>query len=247
MEENNRREEYGEVKMTSPFLTRLENFWYHYKWHTLVTLFVLIVAIVLGVQMCARESYDIYIMYAGDKLVGKVQPEDGTLPEYNEMLSSLKRVTEDFDGNGETDISYSTLYISSLSDSENAALSTSDRSTLYERMWYGDYYLCFLSEEAYEDCLDHYKTSIQKGAILFSSLEGYVPEDSGIRYVNEQTKDAVYLSSTAFYELPGICELPADTVICLRTKTVASGIQGNSEEQFARSEEVLREIFSYGK
>ena len=62
-------EKMGDVKMSSPFLSWLENFWYHYKWHTIAALFVLLVTVVMIVNCARREKYDVYILYAGDKAV----------------------------------------------------------------------------------------------------------------------------------------------------------------------------------
>ena len=47
----------------------LENYWYHYKWHTLIVAFFVIMLTVMGVQMCSREDNDIYIIYAGPELI----------------------------------------------------------------------------------------------------------------------------------------------------------------------------------
>ena len=49
----------------------LDNFWYHYKWHTIAVIFVLAVAIVCTVQLVNRSDYDAVIAYAGSKNVSK--------------------------------------------------------------------------------------------------------------------------------------------------------------------------------
>ena len=108
-----RTEKYdGDIAIKSPFLERLDNFWYHYKWHTLVALFLIFVFCVCAFQMCSKESYDTYIMYAGHKSISRTS-EDGDIPEYNTFVSSFKRVCEDFDGNGEISLSFSNLYVMS--------------------------------------------------------------------------------------------------------------------------------------
>ena len=62
---------------------------------------------------------------------------------------------------------------------------------------------------------------------------------------------AVYLNSEnlPFNKLPGICDLPENTVICLKSKTAFQTSFGskNSDEYFKRSEESLRALFSYGR
>ena len=42
MEENKRDEEYGsDIKIKLPISKKLENFWYHYKWHTIAAVFII--------------------------------------------------------------------------------------------------------------------------------------------------------------------------------------------------------------
>ena len=64
---NNEKKPQGELHLRSPFLKKLDNFFYHYKWHTVAALFLAIVIIVCSLQTCSKESYDVEIMYAGPK------------------------------------------------------------------------------------------------------------------------------------------------------------------------------------
>ena len=49
----------------SGFLAWLDNFWYHYKWVTLVAVFFVIVISVCIIQSCSQEPTDILVTYAG--------------------------------------------------------------------------------------------------------------------------------------------------------------------------------------
>ena len=46
----------------SPFLKWLDNYWYHYKWPTIIISFFAIVLIVVIAQMVNRPKYDIVIL-----------------------------------------------------------------------------------------------------------------------------------------------------------------------------------------
>ncbi len=70
----------------------LENYWYHYKWTTIVVLFF---ALVIGIgvyQMAAKEDYDTQIIYAGpvlliqeDQMTGINEAFRAVMPgDYNE-------------------------------------------------------------------------------------------------------------------------------------------------------------------
>ena len=93
----------------------LENFWYHYKIHTVAAIFALIVLVVLCVQTCSRVSYDAHILYAGPHEIK--HSSDG---EYLNAVSSFKRVAEDFDGDGATNVNLLNLFV--INDEEADAL-----------------------------------------------------------------------------------------------------------------------------
>ena len=110
MEERNEKDDRlsGDVKIETPFTKRLENYWYHYKWHTIVAVFLLVVFLVVGLQMCKKESYDTYVLYAGDKEISR-NSKDGEIPLYNTVLSSLGKAAGDYNGDGEVVVSLTTL------------------------------------------------------------------------------------------------------------------------------------------
>lgn len=241
-------EEYGEVKMKSPVIAWFDNFWYHYKWQSIIALFLVLVVIVCSVQMCSKESYDTYIMYAGHKNILHTS-KDGDIPEYNVILSSLKRVSADYDGDGKVTPAFSNLFVMSeemkqqiqaeLKDGEtvNEALLSTDKKTLTDRIMYSEYYVCLLSREVYEE----YR--VISDLPMFAPLAPYTSEGSEYEWAGE---DAIYLRSTDFYELAGICDLPEDTVVVLRMKSEMSSVFGGDKnnEMFARAEEVVRNILA---
>jgi len=228
--------------MRSPLLTKLENFWYHYKWHTIVALFLIFTVTISSLQMCSKEEIDVYVMYAGHKVVERTSDDD--IPEYNTIVSSLNKHADDYDGNGKTTISFSTLYYLSGKELEsmedvNTYLLQSDSETLMDRMYFGEYYLCFISQAVYE------KYHVQGDSRLFLPLAEYAPEGNSFVYYGS---DAIKLSSLPFYQMPGIEKLPDDTLLCLRKKSaITNGLSGSrTDELFSRSEDMLRSILAYG-
>ncbi len=203
---------------------RLDNFWYHYKWHTIVAAFLVIVFVIITVSMCNKVDYDVHITYAGDYLVGK--NEAG----YGEALKSLKRASEDFDGDGEVNISFTNYYISKEDYSE-------DYSKLQDSMWLSDYYVFFLSESLYKD----FSGKIDGG--LFTSLEPYVGDAAGIRYASSD-KAGIYLNSMKISKLPSLCDFPDDTVVCLKKKITNYDKDAN-EENFEIGEKVIKNMIFF--
>jgi hypothetical protein len=52
-----------EVKLPQTFGEKLQNFWYHYKVHTLLTVFIAVVIAITTVQCANREEYDMSVLY----------------------------------------------------------------------------------------------------------------------------------------------------------------------------------------
>lgn len=247
MEEKNEKYE-GEVKIKIPISKKLENFWYHYKWHSIVAAFLIIVITICSFQMCSKTKYDIHIIYAGTHEI-KHTAKDGDLSPYLNMTKSLKKVCEDFDNDGNVNINLLNLFV--LNEEEiNAALEgtsgkeinktliTEDASTLNTTLVYGEHYVCFLSERIFLE-----KEAAYEGA-LFAPLSPYTEEGVEYEYASER---GIFLRSLQLYRLPEICNLPEDTVVCIRQLSEVSSVFGKAEneENFRRGEEVMKKILSF--
>ena len=251
-EKRSRGEEYGaDVKIKSPLTDKLENFWYYYKWHTIVALFLIFAVLICTLQMCSKGTVDAYIMYAGSSEVSRT-PSGGDIPEYNKLLAALEEYVPDYDGDGEVVISLSTLF--ALSQDEAAeyeasgaldgkeALLRDDAQTLKDRLHIGEYYVCMLSPAVYESY------NVEGEVSLFNPINDYARGAGGLEYYDEY---AVVLSSTPLYKNSAAVReiLPADTLVVIRIKSAISSVFGGSEndERFARSEEILKNILGAEK
>lgn len=231
---------------TMSFKEKLDNFWYYHKWHTVIALFVILAIVICSFQMCTKESYDIYIMYAGGHEY-KRSSANGDVPEYVKAVSSLKQVCSDFDGDGTVSVSFINLYVPSsdeIADAEknpdkelNYTLIAQDKERLDSNILYSDYYVCIITQDVY----NQYKT-VQE-LEMFAPLSQYADKSSELIFY---TDSAVYLSSTKLASLPVFSKLPEDTLICLRTKSaIASHFsKEQTEEQYRRSVEVIKNILS---
>ncbi len=238
------------TEQKSSFGRWLENFWYHYKVHTIAVIFVLTVICIFTVQMCSRESYDIHIMYAGGKSLLHTQSEDN---EYSQIVSSLGRVTEDYDENGVRSSGFLNLYIPSAAEMEVLeeegraemlySIIKSDTDTLNTNMMLNDYYICFFSEDLFRQYDKDQNDSPDIEVFPFADIENYIPDgsDNSFEYASER---GIYLRSTEFYKMPGISKLPADTVVCIRIRSTVYSSKDNIAD-YKNSEAVMRNILSY--
>ena len=248
--DDNREKYEGEVKVRLPFSKRFENFWYHYKWHTIVSAAVIFILTILTLQMCNRTSFDVHIMYAGDYEIKKTSSGGDRAP-YVKVLQELESVAGDFDSDGEVNVNFLNLFVVNEEEADrlvkenpdaeiNETLVREDTATFTHDIIYGDYYLCFLSERIFLEYEKNY------GERLFSSLEGYAEGAEGCEFASE-TKHGIYLSSLDFYTLPEISKLPDDTVIVLKKISEVSGAinKKDSEKKFKMGESMLENILAY--
>ena len=232
----------------------LENFFYHYKWHTLIALFLIVAITVCTFQMCRKESYDTYIMYAGSRDIrGSKKENDTELSEYTKVYKSLLEAVGDFNDDGKRTASFEALYMLSndeireieeqLKESDEGLELTysvllENNKIFKERIIYGEYYVCLLSKSLYEA----YK--VVEGVTMFVPLSSFVEEGRSVSYLDDS---AIYLNSLDFGKLPGLEEMPEDTVVVLRTKNAVSSKfnKKETEKLYERSKEVIRNIINY--
>ena len=231
----------NETNIKEPNLSeKLENFWYHYKWHTIAAFFIVLVVVICSLQMCGKSTYDVYVMYAGEMPIENTKADSN----YHTMISALKLVTDDHDEDGATSPLLKNLLVPSgkeydaLADRGYDRLIASDMAEFEQLMVYSsEYYLCFLSEDTFRE----YDKPTSSGAYPFVSLTDLAPEGSDARYASDR---GIYLSSLDFGKLSGINELPEDTVVCLRAKLKLPGA-GSSDSAYESAKATLAKILAY--
>jgi len=218
----------------------LDNFWYHYKWHTVAVLFVAVVLTVCIVQLVSRDTEaDVDIVMAG--------PYSFTTRE--EDLTALRAclatyLPADFDESGDKKvkiISYSFYSEEEIEDIESrldengeplgVKVDTAQNANQYEQFYSylrtGSSSLYFLSPSLYEELAERTSTLVDlkellgvlpEGALLFADGEG------------NSVCLGVRLGDTALYrENSAVRTLPEDTVICL-TAPFVFGSSSNTEQ-----------------
>ncbi len=216
---------------------KLSNFWYHYKWHSVAAIIAIIAILVCSLQFCSKESYDIHIMYAGSKSIGRTVT-DGTPAEIETICTSLKRVAEDFDGDGKITVNftdyiyYSSEELDKLGANVDSSYVSGDKKSLEGALEFSEYYLCFISEAVYEEYND------VGGLDMFAPLPVY----DGVEYYSN---NAIRLSSLNFYKMPGIANLPEDTLVCIRVPNVLAAKDKDHVQHIENANRMLDTIISF--
>lgn len=229
----------GEVTVPSTPKEKLQNFWYHYKLHTALCVLLVISLLICSLQLFSRESYDAYILYAGSKNISRTAA-DGDVAEIATVISSLKRIAGDYDENGEVSVNFGSYYYVSGSDTadlNNASeiLLKNDKETLTTLLEHSDYYLCFISVDVYEEY--HSVDGLER----FISLDSYKSMSSDLKYYAD---NAIYLSSTPASGLPGLKDLPSDTLICIRQPSILAGQSKTHQLYLSNAKEMLGNIIN---
>ena len=228
----------AEIKPQGRFLSWLDNYWYHYKWVTIVVAFFVIVFSVCALQMCSKEKNDVIIVYAGGTFVS---------PEKAENLKSVMNAVmpEDFDGDGAKNVAlvkyeiYSAEQIKEIEAQTDAngeglyvdrAYNSSNYSDFYDYIQLGQSSICFLDTWVFEEL------KASNRLVQLSEVLGYTPQgsdDFGVRLGDLNVYDAY----------AALRVLPEDTVVCLLTPLVF----GNSsdEEYYQRECDMFEAILGY--
>lgn len=230
----------GEVTAPATPKEKVQNFWYHYKWHSLVALVVIIATLVCSLQFCSREKYDAYVLYAGSKNIGRTT-SDGDVAEISKVISAVKRVTGDFDGNGTVSLSFTNYYYLSADEATDAtdvneALAATDKKQLSSVLEHSEYYLLFISKAVYNE---YHKVGDEE---LFIDLTPYAEYNTEAEYY---AQNAILLSSLDFYSFPGLSALPEDTLICIRRTSVIGGKSKEHVKYLENAKTMLINILEY--
>ena len=214
------------------FFKWLDNYWYHYKWVTIVVAFFLVVFIVCTVQTCTKKNGDVLLTYAGpasldidDKVVIENAAEK-VLAKYSEKQSDItvsvasyyvlsrdqiQNIEKQTDSEGYA-LYVDKSFVSNEKDSFESQLKTGSGSVILLEKWIYDSF--FDSEGATERL-------VPLSEVFGTTPEGAI-DDYGVR-----------LGDTRFYkDNPQLSFLSPDTVICLHSKIIGQKKYDQQVEAF---------------
>lgn len=243
----------ADIKVEGRFLRWLENYWYHYKWPTVIVSFFVIVLLVCTLQMCTKETEDISVVYAGP-----VQLSSSEMGAMESVLNFI--MPKDFDGSGQKASAFINYQIYSEEQIKNAQsnreeeieenlgndgahtapdeapaqinrhYNTTNYNNFFKYIQTGESSICFLDPSIYEEL---------KGERLMklSDVLGYETENSFDGY-------GIKLSELGIYEAyAAVRMLPDDTVVCI-LKPLVMG-KSSKEEMYAREKDMFRAVVEF--
>ncbi len=236
------KERGGEIVVKSRFVKWLDNFWYHYKWHTIVVAFFLFVGLVCFWQCSSSVSGDLTFTYCGNYTLS--QQERIKINDVFEVISPKKEdgnhltvVLNDFSVYNEEELR--ALYtdedgkLSTVAYNNAKKLNTEHLSTFGTYVMTGESAIWFVSEFVFEE------RDLEKVAVPLSELFEKVPESA----VNDY---ALRLGDTELYQYyDALKVLPADTLIVL-PRDYAWG-ESSNDESYANFRTMYYAIVNFKK
>lgn len=222
-----------------------ENFWYHYKWPTLIVAFFALFFLVSIAQMGAKKDFDAHILYAGPSyLDGEVVAD--ILSSVEGAAAQAYDITEnpaDCSGDGILTCDFNKIvYVPTMTAEEykendiyfNGMENMNARGQFDNLIMIGEYVVLMIDKSLYDE-------TVATGAFCkLSDVLGTVPE-------NAYDECGFLLSELPICVENGFRQLPDDTVLCCRSKSYINNFNKNvqDEEMYAAQIELFRQIVSY--
>ncbi len=218
----------------------LDNFWYHYKWHVLVGLFIVVFLVVAVGQMINKEKVDAYIMYAG--------PTSFMPSEVEEMQNAFKEIMPDLNGDGKKIVEFINILHMTDEDIENNRKQAEKDGVEYKpdldfiaeqkqklklQLAAGDAYILLLDPDAYSE---DYELGMYNTLEKLGIESEYAYDDSSVKF-----RDTDYGKFYPIFE-----KLPKDTLLTFKVLNVMGKSKGKSEQKkFDNQLELMKKMLEF--
>ncbi len=205
-----------------------ENYWYHYKWVTIIVISSIIALIVCLVQCTKKEDYTMYALYAGHVYIGGEQSKQLTEAIGNYTDSDNKNISVN-----------SFVYVSKEKKEE------------YEQ---GDaYYNAGMNMQQREDFFEFLYAANFNMLILDSELYSQIKHDEILKPISEISETAASKSEDGFCIKLTDTSLPTkysifekmgkNTVLCFRKKILIQDLASkNNTEKYQYQLSVFKKM-----
>ena len=209
------------------FVQKLENYWYHYKWHTILGAFALCVILVCTVQCASRREADAMVMYAGNFVVAQ---------EYREK-SFESIMSADYNGDGKKVVDVFQLVLNIVEvDGDYAYYDPVAQNEELQRLEIelstGNSVIYILHPYIYEQ----YKDRMRPLSEVLDTVPDYAVDDRGVP-VSELV---AYMTTTMnFY--------PENSILCIRYERTDNNLltRADDPQTYANTLRFFREIVNY--
>lgn len=223
-------------KTQMTFIQKIENYWYHYKWHTLFGIFAVILVAVCVVQCSSKTEPDAMIMYAG-KLPEQLTPSKDS----RDKTLEADVLKEDYNKDGEKRIEVFQLILPIVEIDGNfdhadkvAQTNLSERQRMHTEVANGTSVIYMLHPLLYEE--------VKAMGVLrpLSEVLDEVPEYAMDEY-------GIPISELHAYKRTNLRYYQKDTIICIRKeRTSGAGmIRADDPEFYANNVSFFKDLMNF--
>jgi hypothetical protein len=221
----------------------LDNYWYHYKWQTLIAVFFIVFAVVAVGQMITKTDEDVVILYAG--------PFEPTPNQAREISNALQTVmSSDFNGDGEKNAQVMNILLMTEDQIQQAkkeadeqgkvvvynnALLNENRTKFATQIFAGEAVICLLDPNWYPNVLK--SGGFVKLADILGIKPGYAIDDYSV-YLHDTPLARYFTALQSF---------PEDTILCVRTMSTATVFKSAKKEKirYENQLQMFRDMMSF--
>ena len=198
------------------FLAWLDNYWYHYKWHTIIAAFAVIVFSICIIQACTNKRTDVLVTYAGPVYLQADQKIS--------MESALNKGIGSNEEDNKIIVGFTSYYVLTVeqiqeiekqTDSDgyqkyvDTAFNGQEMDSFEAQLMSGNGSIILIDKDMY---LMFFKNGSTERLQPLSDVLGETPANAVDAY-------AVRLGDTEVYQnSPDLQRLPEDTLVCLHKK-----------------------------
>ena len=218
-------------KMT--FRQWIENYWYHYKFTTIVVVFFLFFISISVAQMISKKSPDANVVYMGRASISFTS--QGKLQE-----SFANVMKKDYNNDGKKSVDYLELTVLDPKKAQNFDKTTYTSHQVDEaagerfvaELVAGDS-MIYLAEEKY------YKMAREQDLIMpLDEILGFTPEKALDKY-------SIYLKDLDIFYLDGFNKLPSDTILFVRYPVSLADSKKELENREKNNLSVFKDMIEY--
>ncbi|MBR5871512.1 MAG: hypothetical protein IKZ09_10810 [Clostridia bacterium] len=241
-EKNNTNEPLQQVEAPE---RAIENFWYHYKWPTLIVAFFAVFFLIAIAQMGTKNNYDAHLLYTGPAyLDGEVVAD--ILTSVDLAADQAYDITDnpaDHDGDGSIHCDFNKIvYVPTMTAEEykendiyfSGVDNLSARGQFDNLIMIGEYVVLMIDQSLYDETVD--TGAFCKLSDILDTVPEYAYDECGI-----------LLSDLPICAENGFRQLPDDTVLCCRGKSYVNNFNKKVQKDslYDAQVELFRQIVSY--
>lgn len=223
----------------------IENFWYHYKWHTLIIVFFAVFLVIAIAQMTGRTAYDAHVLYTGPAYLDKETVTDivSSITKASEEAAPANDNPADYSEDGVLTLDFNKLvYVptelaETYQDNDiyfNGLSNTGTRGEFDNLIMIGEYVILFIDQSLYDE-------TVGTGAFLtWEEALGYTPDGA-------YDSCGIMLSALPISSENGLRQLPDNTILCCRGKSYVNNFNKKVQNEALYNAQLalFRQIVEY--